>query len=80
MVEEDDGKEIMALFIKELKRRLKDEAKEMKAADFEMIRKLLQDNSITLASVKRGSFGDFAKEVAEAYPFSGDEDPPQFTQ
>ena len=68
-----DGQEIMRLFVDEIKRRLKEEAKEMKAADFEMIRKLLADNSVTLASIQRGDYGSFAKGVAEQFPFDGDE-------
>jgi hypothetical protein len=59
----------MRLFVKEIKRRLTEGAVELKAADFEMIRKLLADNSITFASVKRGDFGDFAKTAAEEFPF-----------
>lgn len=66
---EDDGREIMSLFIKEVKRRLRDEPQDLKAADFEMLRKLLSDNSITFASVRQGSFGDYAKRVAEEFPF-----------
>jgi hypothetical protein len=68
-----DGQEIMRLFIDEIKRRLKDDAKEMKAADFEMVRKLLADNSVTMASVQRGDYGSFAKGVAEQFPFDGEE-------
>lgn len=68
-----DGQEIMSLFIKEIKRRLKEDAKEMKAADFEMVRKLLADNAVTMASVQRGDYGKFVKGVAEQFPFDGDE-------
>lgn len=68
-----DAQEIMRLFLDEIKRRLKDDAKEMKAADFEMVRKLMADNSVTMASVQRGDYGSFAKGVAEQYPFEGDE-------
>lgn len=68
-----DGQEIMRLFIDEIKRRLKEDAKEMKAADFEMVRKLLADNAVTMASVQRGDYGSFAQGVAEQYPFDGDE-------
>lgn len=68
-----DGQEIMRLFVDEIKRRLKEDAKEMRAADFEMVRKLLADNAVTMASVQRGDYGSFAKGVAEAFPFSGEE-------
>jgi hypothetical protein len=66
---DDAGKRIMALFIKELEHRLTEKASELKAADFEMIRKLMADNSITLASVQRGDFGETARQVAESFPF-----------
>jgi hypothetical protein len=78
-----DGQEIMRLFINEITRRLREDAKEMKAADFEMVRKLLADNSVTIASVARGDYGSFAKGVAESFPFAGDEGEdgsPRFTQ
>lgn len=68
-----DGQEIMRLFLDEIKRRLREDAKEMKAADFEMVRKLLMDNAVTIASVQRGDYGSFAKGVAERFPFEGDE-------
>lgn len=64
----DDGKALMRLMLGELKRRLEEHAEELKAADFEMIRKLLQDNAVTIASVQAGNFGEFAKAVAEEYP------------
>lgn len=59
----------MRLLVKEIKRRLTEEAVDLKAADFEMIRKLLADNSITFGSVRRGDFGSFAKTVSEEFPF-----------
>ena len=69
----DAGSRIMELFVAEIIRRLEEDPAELKAADFEMIRKLLSDNSITLASIKRGDFGEMAQRVAEEYPFP-DED------
>lgn len=78
MTEQTDAQEIMALFIGELKRRLRDEPKDLKAADFEMIRKLLADNSVTMASVTRGDFGELAAKVAEDFPFTGEEEHPTF--
>ena len=35
----------------------------------EVARKLLSDNSVTLASVRKGDFGDVAKKVADQFPF-----------
>lgn len=60
----------MALFIKRLKTILKNDDRELTASEMEVIRKLLADNSVTLASVRRGNFGEFAKRVAEEeFPF-----------
>ncbi len=63
------GNTLMALFVNEMIRRMTEEAKDLKAADFEVVRKLLADNSITLASVQRGDFGELAQQVAEQFPF-----------
>lgn len=42
-------------------------------SEMETIRKLLADNSVTLASVQRGDFGAAAKAIVqEAFPFPGD--------
>jgi hypothetical protein len=71
----NDGHTMMSLLCKELIRRLREESKDMKAADFEMVRKLLADNSVTIASVQRGDFGDTARRVAEEFfplPEDGD--------
>lgn len=70
---QDLGQELMTLFATELKRRLVDNAAEMTSAELEVVRKLLGDNSITLASIRRGDFGTFAKSVAEQFPFPQDE-------
>lgn len=35
----------------------------------EVGRKLLSDNSVTIASVRRGDFGKVAQEAAEQFPF-----------
>lgn len=70
------GQTMMALFVKEMIRRLEEEAKDMKPADFEVIRKLLADNSVTIASVQRGDFGEMAQKVAEEFPFDEEETPP----
>lgn len=65
----DPGKDIMALFVFELQRRLIQRAAEMTSSELEVVRKLLGDNSVTLASIRRGDFGDIAKKVAEDFPF-----------
>lgn len=74
--QKDHGAELMELFIAELKRRLKENPEEMVAAEFSVIRQLLSDNSITLAHVQRGNFGQFAKSVAEDFPFAGEDNDP----
>lgn len=75
----DLGGEILQLLVKEIMRRLREEPKELKAADFEMIRKLLSDNTVTFSSIKKGEFGEMAKAVAEDFPFPSNEDGPRFT-
>lgn len=67
--QEDPGSKIVRLLVKEIIHRLENAPGDMKAADFEMIRKLMSDNALTLASVRSGKFGSLAKEVAEQYPF-----------
>lgn len=37
--------------------------------------KFLSDNAVTMASVRRGKFGDFVKEQAETFPSFEDEEP-----
>lgn len=66
---QDPGKELMRLLVVELVRRLTDQPGEMVASELEVARKLLQDNSVTLAHVQRGDYGTFAKSVAEEFPF-----------
>lgn len=67
----DPGRVILELTVRECIRRLKNAPWDMKAADLEFIRKLSQDNSVTLAQVRRGDFGSVAARVAEefALPF-----------
>lgn len=62
----------MALFIERLKAILADKDRPLAASEMEVIRKLLADNSVTLASVRRGNFGETAKRVAEEFPFEDD--------
>lgn len=66
---EDIARELMQLFAKELKRRLVDGAKDMSPSELEVVRKVLSDNSVTLASIKRGDFGAVAKKAADDFPF-----------
>lgn len=72
------GSTLLALFVAELTRRMREESKDLKAADLEVIRKFLSDSSVTLASVQRGDFGELAKEVADEFPFpeEGETAPP----
>jgi uncharacterized protein (DUF2267 family) len=66
----DHGRDLMELLVKELRRRLTgEEAKSLSASELELVRKLLADNSVTLASIRRGDFGDMPKAVAEQFPF-----------
>ena len=38
-------------------------------AVMECVRKLLSDNSVTIASVRKGDFGELAQKAAEQFPF-----------
>lgn len=68
---EDPGGELMRLLVGEMLRRLQDKERAaiLSASELEVIRKLLTDNSVTLAHVRRGDFGELAKEAAESFPF-----------
>jgi hypothetical protein len=65
------GNDLLVLMVAELKRRLQTPSvvQQMPSSEFEMIRKLLSDNTVTLASIRRGDFGDTVKGIEEAYPF-----------
>lgn len=65
----DPGVLMMQLFINRLIANLQDPDRPLPAAEQEVIRKLLADNSVTLSSIQRGDFGEFAKSVAEEFPF-----------
>lgn len=72
----DPGKLLMAGFIKFLLRKVNaanaeraEDRVDLTAAEGELVRKVLSDNSITFASVRRGDFGDFARKAAEEFPF-----------
>lgn len=70
----DPGRELMGLFIQSLKARLLADQAEgtarvlLTAAELNVIRQLLSDNAVTLASVQRGDFGEYAKGVADEFP------------
>lgn len=73
--EETQDSRMMRLFLQELERRLSPEnAKDLTAAELAVIQRLFSDNSITMASVKRGEFGETAQKVANEYPFPGEEE------
>lgn len=71
----DTGEEVMDKFVRFLLYKL-DAALEpnvelrvpLTAAEMAVIQRLLTDNAVTLSSVKRGDFGEFAKGVAEDFP------------
>ena len=63
----DPGRTILELMVREIIRRLLNEAHALKAADFEMIRKFSQDNSVTLVAIRRGDFGDTIKRAEEEF-------------
>jgi hypothetical protein len=73
MAPADPGQKMMALFINRLIKNLEDVEREMPASEQEVVRKLLADNSVTLASVQRGDFGDTARRIAEEFPFQEEE-------
>jgi hypothetical protein len=73
-IADDAGHRILALVVAEITKRLEEHPGDFKAADFEFVRKLLADNSITLASIRRGDFGETAKAVAEQFPFPSSEE------
>lgn len=67
----DPGARLLRGMVKELLRRLEDPeiAAAMAASEMELIRKLCSDNTVTLASIRRGDFGEVARVAAEEYPF-----------
>lgn len=71
LIGSEAGHDLLVLMVAELKRRLQTPSvvQQMPSSEFEMIRKLLADNTVTLASIRRGDFGEVAKNVAEEYPF-----------
>lgn len=70
--EKDPGRELMKLLCNELIRRLTEAPEAMVASEFEVVRKLLGDSTVTLSQVRRGEFGKFAQQAAEEFPFEDD--------
>lgn len=78
----DPGRDIMEKFVEFLQRKLDASLLEtpdpsyvpLTAAEMNVIQKLLQDNSVTLGSVRRGEFGAHAQALAEEFPFPGNDD------
>lgn len=78
--QQDPGAELMAGFVTFLKEKVRranlkrDDAdyEPMTAAESNVIRQLLSDNSVTLASVRKGNFGELARRVAEEFPVDED--------
>ncbi|WP_420381685.1 hypothetical protein [Novosphingobium sp.] len=68
---QDPGARLLKGLVLELLRRLEDPAiaSEMSASEMELIRKLCSDNTVTLASIRKGDFGKLAQSVEEEYPF-----------
>lgn len=65
------GARLLRGLVNELLRRLDDPevAREMTASEMELIRKLCSDNTVTLASIRKGDFGKLAQKVEEEFPF-----------
>lgn len=65
-------KQLINLFVQHFLKLLQKADAEIPSATLEVIRKLLQDNAVTLASVRRGDFGIVAQQAEEAFPFNPD--------
>lgn len=65
---QDPGRKLAETLVFYLLKDMKDDERRSSAI-MECARKLLTDNSVTLASVRKGDFGELAKEAAEKYPF-----------
>lgn len=64
-------KQLIDLFVGHLIKVLSTDG-EIPAASLEVIRKVCQDNAITISSVRRGDFGKVAQVAAEEFPFNDD--------
>lgn len=71
-----EGSEILSLFATYLFTILTKASTEggdpIPSATLAVISKFLSDNSITLAAIRKGDFGDVAKTAAEEFPFNDD--------
>lgn len=66
----EQGRHLLKLLVQEMIRRLESNPDLVSAAEFAQMRNLISDNSITLAQVRAGDFGELAKAVAdEQFPF-----------
>lgn len=65
------GERLLKGLVTELLRRLENPeiAAALSASEMELIRKVCTDNSITLASIQRGDFGETARRAATEFPF-----------
>lgn len=68
---DNPGAALLKGMVLELLKRLRTPAiaAAMSASEMELIRKLCADNSVSLASIRKGDFGETAKRVAEDFPF-----------
>lgn len=64
---EDPGKEIMKLLVQVTLAKLKEG--DATPAFLEFSRKLMQDNAVTLGSIRKGDFGEVYQRAAEDFPF-----------
>lgn len=75
----DTGRQIMETFAAYLLKRIvaanMEAGDALPAAELSVIRQFLSDQSITLAHVRRGDFGDVARAAADDFPFSEDGTP-----
>ena len=58
--------------VKRLLQRIEDPAVEVSVAEMTLIRQLSESNSVTFSSIKRGDFGQVAKQAAEEFPYPFD--------
>jgi len=79
--EETTAQELMALLcanIRKLLLKRQEDGETISAAEITAVGKLLSDASVTLASVRRGDFGETAKQAAEQFPFEDAAQGPTF--
>lgn len=67
---EDPGKEIMKLLVQVTLAKLKEG--DATPSFLEFSRKLMQDNAVTLGSIRKGNFGEVYQAAAEDFPFPDD--------